>query len=155
VKVVIMGCGRVGARVAETLSNDGHEVTIIDVRADAFRRLPSGFKGKRHVGNGIDSDVLARIGLGDADVFIAATQGDNRNVMATQMAKHIFGVPRTLCRVYDPIREEMYRELGLETISPTIVGANLFVEKLYGGEAPQMRGAGNTESTESTEVTDV
>ena len=144
-----MGCGRVGARVAELLSNDGHEVTILDVRADAFRRLPPGFKGKRHVGNGIDSDVLARIGLGDADAFIAATQGDNRNVMATQMAKHIFGVPRTLCRIYDPIREEMYRELGLETISPTIIGANLFVEKLYGGEAPSSRAEATEENTDS------
>jgi trk system potassium uptake protein TrkA len=146
-----MGCGRVGARVAEILSNDGHDVTIMDVRADAFRRLPAGFKGKRHVGNGIDSDVLARIGLGDADAFIAATQGDNRNVMATQMAKHIFGVPRTLCRIYDPIREEMYRDLGLETISPTIVGANMFVEKLYSGEAPRARPESAEETTDQHE----
>jgi trk system potassium uptake protein TrkA len=117
------------------LNGDGHEVTVLDTRADAFRRLPSGFKGKKHIGNGIDQDVLARIGVGEADAFIAVTQGDNRNVMATQMAKHIFGVPRTLCRIYDPIREEMYRELGLETISPTIVGATLLRDTLY-GEAP-------------------
>jgi trk system potassium uptake protein TrkA len=130
-KVVIMGCGRVGSTLAAMLSEDGHEVTVLDVRADAFRRLPADFTGRRHVGNGIDQDVLARIGVGEADAFIAVTQGDNRNVTATQMAKHIFGVPRTLCRIYDPIREEMYRELGLETISPTIVGANLLKDKLY------------------------
>jgi len=129
-KVVIMGCGRVGATLAAMLSDEGNEVTVLDTRADSFRRLPAGFKGKRHVGNGIDQDVLARIGVGDADAFVAVTQGDNRNVMATQMAKHIFGVKRTLCRIYDPIREEIYRDLGLETISPTIVGAKLLHEKL-------------------------
>ncbi len=124
-KVVIMGCGRVGSALAARLSEEGHEVTILDVRSDAFRRLPSNFKGKKHIGNGIDQDVLARIGLAEADAFIAVTQGDNRNVLATQVAKHIFGVPRTLCRIYDPIREEMYRGLGLETISPTVMGANV------------------------------
>lgn len=129
-KVVIMGCGRVGSALAGMLSNDGHEVMVLDIRADAFRRLPPNFKGKHHTGNGIDQDVLARIGVGEADAFIAVTQGDNRNVMATQIAKHIFGVKRTLCRIYDPIREEMYKQLGLETISPTIVGAKLLKETL-------------------------
>jgi len=112
------------------LTTEGHEVTILDTRADSFRRLPTGFNGKKHIGNGIDQDVLARIGVGDADAFIAVTQGDNRNVMATQMAKHIFGVKRALCRIYDPIREEMYRDLGLETISPTIIGATMLRDQL-------------------------
>jgi trk system potassium uptake protein len=130
-KVVIMGCGRVGAALATMLDQDGHQVTILDTKPDAFRRLPSGFRGRRHVGNGIDQDVLARVGLGDAEAFIAVTQGDNRNVMATQMARHLFGVRRTLCRIYDPIREQIYRDLGLETISPTLVGANLLKDTLY------------------------
>ena len=129
-KVVIMGCGRVGSALAKMLDDDSHDVTVLDTRPDAFLRLPPGFGGKRQVGNGIDHDVLARIGVGEADAFIAVTQGDNRNVMATQMAKHLFGVPRTLCRIYDPIREEIYKELGLETISPTIVGATLLKETL-------------------------
>ena len=129
-KVVIMGCWRVGATLAGMLTTEGHEVTILDTRADSFRRLPPGFNGKKHIGNGIDQDVLARIGVGDADAFIAVTQGDNRNVMATQMAKHIFGVKRALCRIYDPIREEMYRDLGLETISPTIIGATMLRDQL-------------------------
>lgn len=129
-KVVIMGCGRVGSTLAVMLAAEGHDVTVLDVRADAFRRLPADFKGKRHIGNGIDQDVLARIGVGEADAFVAVTQGDNRNAMATQIAKHIFGVKRALCRIYDPIREEMYQKLGLETISPTIVGARLLKDKL-------------------------
>lgn len=131
-RVVIMGCGRVGATLAGMLSDDGHDVTVLDIRQESFKRLPPTFKGKRHVGNGIDQDVLARIGVAEADAFFAVTQGDNRNVMATQMAKHIFGVQRALCRIYDPIREEMYRDLGLETISPTILGATLLKQKLYG-----------------------
>ncbi len=129
-KVVIMGCGRVGSRLAARLSEEGHDLTVLDVRPDAFRRLPANFKGKKHIGNGIDQDVLARIGVSEADAFIAVTQGDNRNVLATQVAKHIFGVPRTLCRIYDPIREEMYRGLGLETISPTVMGANVLYDLL-------------------------
>jgi trk system potassium uptake protein len=129
-KVVIMGCGRVGAALATMLDAEGHKVTVLDVRTDAFRRLPPEFSGRKQQGNGIDQDVLARVGLAQADAFVATTQGDNRNVMATQIAKHIFGVRRTLCRIYDPIREEIYRELGLETISPTLVGARLFKDLL-------------------------
>ena len=135
-KVVIMGCGRVGAALATMLDADGHQVTVLDVRTDSFRRLPPEFRGRKHTGNGIDQDVLARIGLAKADAFVATTQGDNRNVMATQMAKHLFGVRRTLCRIYDPIREEIYRELGLETISPTLVGARLLKEMLDREPAP-------------------
>lgn len=129
-KVVIMGCGRVGARLASMLDEEGHDVTVLDTQPDAFRRLWPGFSGKRQVGNGIDQDTLARIGVGEAEAFIAVTQGDNRNVMATQIAKHIFGVPRALCRIYDPIREEIYRGMGLETISPTVAGAQLLKDTL-------------------------
>ncbi|MCS7275406.1 MAG: TrkA family potassium uptake protein [Dehalococcoidia bacterium] len=118
-KVVIMGCGRVGSELAVRLDVEGHQVTVLDINPDAFRRLPPDFKGRRVVGNGIDQDVLRRVGLAEADVFIAVTQGDNRNVMAAQIAKHIFQVPKVICRIYDPIREEIYRELGLETYSPT------------------------------------
>lgn len=129
-KIVIMGCGRVGATLATMLDADGHDVTVLDIRPEAFKRLAPGFKGTKHAGNGIDQDVLARIRLDQADAFVAVTQGDNRNVMATQMARHLFGVRRTLCRIYDPIREEIYRGLGLETISPTVVGAKMLKEML-------------------------
>ncbi|HUF52272.1 MAG TPA: TrkA family potassium uptake protein [Dehalococcoidia bacterium] len=145
-KVVIMGCGRVGSALAARLSEEGGEVTVLDVRADAFRRLPKDFRGKKHVGNGIDQDVLARIGVGEADVFVAVTQGDNRNVLATQVAKHIFGVPRTLCRIYDPIREEMYRKMGLETISPTMMGTEAFYDLLKKTPEPAAPQAGAEES---------
>lgn len=129
-RVVIMGCGRVGAELAAMLDREEHKVTVLDVNPHSFRRLPADFSGHRHVGNGIDQDVLARIGVAESDAFVAVTQGDNRNVMAAQIAKHIFGVRKVVCRIYDPIREEIYHELGLETISPTKVGAQLLKDAL-------------------------
>jgi trk system potassium uptake protein TrkA len=137
VKIVIMGCGRVGAELAAMLDEEGHNVTILDREPDSFRRLPPGFGGQRQVGNGIDQEVLARIGVSEADAFVAVTQGDNRNVMAAQMAKHIFGVPKVICRIYDPIREEIYHGLGMETISPTKVGARLLKEALARDSQPK------------------
>ena len=134
-KVVIMGCGRVGAWLARLLDADGHQITILDNDPYSFRRLnfprqPSEFKGTALVGNGTDQEALKRAGIKEADVFFALTQGDNRNVMACQIAKHIFNVPRVICRIYDPLRQEMYSDLGLEAISPTVVFAQMLKEKL-------------------------
>ena len=92
--VVIMGCGRVGAQLAALLDADGHKVTILDVEPYSFRRLPSTFKGTAVIGNGTDEDSLRKAGVQEAAVFVAVTQGDNRNVMAAQIAKHIFNVPK-------------------------------------------------------------
>ena len=131
-KVIIMGCGRVGSRLAGLLDTEGHNVTVLDIDQYSFRRLPPGFKGTAVVGNGIDMDVLRRVGIEEADVFVSLTQGDNRNVMSAQIAKYIFGVPRVVCRIYDPVREEMYHSMGLETISPTKVGAQLAREAIGG-----------------------
>jgi len=130
--VVIMGCGRVGAQLAGLLDADGHEVTILDVDAYSFRRLPPDFKGTALLGNGIDEAVLRRAGIEEADVFVALTQGDNRNVMAAQIAKHIFNVPRVICRIYDPLRQELYDTLGIEAFSPTTIFAHLVKEKIEG-----------------------
>jgi trk system potassium uptake protein TrkA len=131
-KIMIMGCGRVGARLASLLDEDSHEVTVLDNDVYSFRRLPSTFGGSALFGNGIDEEALKKAGIEDMDVFVAMTQGDNRNVMACQMAKYIFNVPRVMCRIYDPLREEMYSALGLETLSPTKIFAQLFREKLEG-----------------------
>lgn len=131
-KVLIMGCGRVGARLASLLDEDGHEVTILDNDVYSFRRLPSTFGGSALFGNGIDQEALKKAGIEEADIFVALTQGDNRNVMSCQMAKHMFNVPRVMCRIYDPLREEMYAALGLETISPTKIFAQLLREKVEG-----------------------
>jgi len=134
-KIVIMGCGRVGAWLARLLDADGHSVTVLDTDSYSFRRLSfprllPDFKGTALVGNGIDQEALKRAGIEQADIFVALTQGDNRNVMACQIAKHIFNVPRVICRIYDPLRQELYSTLGLETISPTRVFAELLREKI-------------------------
>lgn len=130
--IIIMGCGRVGAQLAALLDRDGHKVTVLDVDQYSFRRLYDNFSGTALVGDGTDEDALRKAGIEDADVFVSVTQGDNRNVMAAQIAKHIFNVPKVVCRIYDPLREEMYSTLGLQTISPTIVGAQLFRDMILG-----------------------
>jgi trk system potassium uptake protein TrkA len=129
-KILIMGCGRVGAKLAELMDADGHAVTILDTDAYSFRKLPPTFRGTALIGNGIDEEALKRAGIAEVDVFVALTQGDNRNVMAAQIAKHIFNVPRVVCRIYDPLRQEIYSTLGLETISPTTIFARMLKEKL-------------------------
>jgi trk system potassium uptake protein TrkA len=132
VNVVIMGCGRVGAQLAALLDEDGHKVTILDTDTYSFRRLPSSFKGTPLVGDGTDDESLKKAGIEEADAFVAVTQGDNRNVMAAQIAKDVFNVPKVVCRIYDPLREELYHSLGLETISPTKIGAQLLRDKVVG-----------------------
>lgn len=126
--IVILGCGRVGATLATMLDRDGHTVSVIDQKGDSFQRLANEFGGDLIVGNGVDEDVLLRAGIKKADAFIAVTDGDNRNIMASQIAREIFHVQRVMCRIYDPIREETYRGLGLETICPTIMGAQVFFD---------------------------
>ncbi len=129
-KVVIMGCGRVGSQLAALLDSEGHSTTILDTDAYSFRRLPPTFGGTALVGNGVDEEMLKKAGIEEADAFVALTNGDNRNVMAAQIAKHIFNVPKVVCRIYDPLRQELYQTLGLETISPTTIFAQILKEKL-------------------------
>lgn len=133
--VIIMGCGRVGARVAAMLTKAGHDVTIMDVQSSAFNRLGPEFKGSTILGDATDQEVLKRAGIERADAFLAATQGDNRNIMASQIAKHVFGVKRVVTRIYDPLRSDTFAALGLQAISPTIIGANAFYEELTGEAA--------------------
>ena len=122
-RIVVMGCGRVGSALAAELSSEGNDVMVLDIDPSAFRFLPDDFRGTTHVGNGIDVDVLDKIHVRDADAFVSTTRGDNRNVMAAQIAKHVFGVKVVATRVFDPLREEMYRNMGLRTINPTRVQA--------------------------------
>jgi trk system potassium uptake protein TrkA len=129
--VIVMGCGRLGSRIATTLDAEGHHVTVVDNNEAAFKRLSGSFHGERVLGNGMDTSTLERGGIATADAFFALTQGDNRNYFASQMAREVYHVARVLCRVYDPVREEIFRELGLETFSPTSVGAKIMVEMLH------------------------
>ena len=123
--VVILGCGRVGATLALMLQSEGHSVAIIDRDREAFRRLGRGFNGKTVLGIGIDEDVLRKAGIERAAAFAAATSGDNSNIMSAQIAKVKFKVARVIARIYDPLRAEAYQELGIDTISPTLLFAGM------------------------------
>jgi trk system potassium uptake protein TrkA len=118
-KTVIVGCGRVGAAVAETLDRAGHQVVIIDRVTAAFDKLESSFKCNAIRGDGTDEDVLRRAGTEGADLFLAMTEGDNRNVMAAQLATEALGVHQVVAKVNDPLRAEAYAALGLATICRT------------------------------------
>lgn len=139
-KIVILGCGRVGAALALMMANEHHDVTIIDQNSEAFARLGQEYKVRgltitTEVGDGIDEDVLRRAGADTADAFAAVTNGDNRNIMAAQIAKFTLNVPKVICRIYDPIRQETYAHLGLESICPTIVGAQMLRDALVAPDA--------------------
>ena len=97
-------------------------MTVIDQASSSFTRLGDNFGGTALLGNGIDEDMLKRAGIEEADAFCALTNGDNRNIMSAEMAQKVFNVPKVICRIYDPIRYEVYRELGLGVICPTIMG---------------------------------
>jgi trk system potassium uptake protein TrkA len=125
-KIVIVGCGRVGSVLAEIFDRAGHQVVIVDLTARAFDRLPSDFRGSAVRGNGTDEDVLRRAGAQDADIFLALTEGDNRNIMATQVAVEHLGAKRVVAKVNDPVRAAAYADLGI----PALCRTNILVDGL-------------------------
>lgn len=129
-QVIIVGCGRVGASLAMLLSADGHEVVIIDRDPGAFKRLGKGFTGTALEGDAFDRDVLRRAGMDRADAFASVTAGDNTNYVLAAMARNRFKVPRVVTRIYDPLRADIYRRFGVQTISSTVWGANRIRELL-------------------------
>jgi trk system potassium uptake protein TrkA len=119
VKFVIVGCGRVGAALAEAFDNVGHEVVILDTSTRAFDKLSDEFKGQAIRGDGTDEDVLRKAGVEGADVLLALTEGDNRNVMAAQVAAEKLAVGKTIAKINDPVRAAAYAELGIATVCRT------------------------------------
>ena len=129
-KVIIVGCGRMGSELAIQLSHDDHYVTVVDTDPSAFYRLGPAFKGKTVEGVGFDRDVLIRAGVERADALAAVTTGDNRNIVIARVARNVFRVPKVVARLYDPRRAEIYQRLGLQTISSTAWGASRFIQLL-------------------------
>lgn len=127
-KIIIMGCGRVGSQVSHLLVRHGHEVTVIDHDANALARLGADFKGRVVRGVGFDRNVLIEAGVETAEGFVAASSSDNANIVAARTARNIFHVPRVVARLYDPVRAEVYQRLGLTTISSTAWGAERIME---------------------------
>ncbi len=118
-KIVIVGCGRVGASAAEIWDKTGHEVVILDIVNRSFERLPSTFRGTAVRGDGTDEDVLRRVGAEGADVFLALTEGDNRNIMAAQVAAEALGIHNVVAKINDPVRATAYSEIGITTLCRT------------------------------------
>ena len=122
-RTIIVGCGRVGSNLARLLSDEGDEVAVVDSSEAAFNRLGEDFTGEMVFGSAVDEDILRRAGTDRAQAFVAVTNADTTNIMAAQLAQHEFGVKKVICRIYDPARADLYRELGLQTICPTTMGA--------------------------------
>jgi trk system potassium uptake protein TrkA len=122
-KVIIMGCGRVGEQVARLMSDEGHEVVVIDCDGAALARLGPQFKGRTVRGVGFERRTLLEAGIEQADAFAATSSSDDANIVAARLARYVFHVPRVVARLFDPRRAEIYRRLGLVTISPTTWGA--------------------------------
>lgn len=128
--VIIVGCGRVGSELAKLLSSEGHNVVVIDRSPKSFERLGKTFNGMTLVGNGFDAELLKQAGIAQTDAFCSVTNGDNSNIVAAQVAKKIFKVPKVIARVYDPSRADIYRSLGLDIISGTILFAAMLRDKI-------------------------
>jgi trk system potassium uptake protein TrkA len=143
--VIIMGCGRVGTEVCQLLVDEGHEVAVIDYNPAALDRLGAAFRGHKVLGVGFDRDVLLQAGIEHADAFAATSASDNSNIVAARLARNVFQVPKVVTRLYDPRRAEIYRRLGLVTISSTTWGAERIHELLTHGAVDPVHTFGSGE----------
>jgi trk system potassium uptake protein TrkA len=153
-KIIVMGCGRVGSQVSLLLASRGHDVTVIDHRdLDASVRLGPAFKGRIINGLGFDQAVLMKAGIDKADAFIAASSTDNANIVGARIAQNIYKVPRVVARLFDPRQAEIYQRLGLKTISSTAMGAERIYELITHSELDIVHNFGHGEvSVVATEV---
>src|SRR5207302_11147869 len=131
-QLIVVGCGRGRAIEPSAMEEAGNEVTVVHSNRRSFARVGTDFKGQMVLGNGIDEDVLRQAGIEHTDGFASLTNGDNRNIMAAQIAREVFHVPKVITRIYDPIRQDVYQELGLNTICPTLAGARQIHAMLKG-----------------------
>ncbi len=128
--VIIVGCGRVGSELAKLLTGEGYNVVVIDRNRASFERLGNTFNGLTMVGNGFDLELLKQAGIEKTNAFCAVTNGDNTNLISSQVAKKIFKVPKVIARVYDPLRAHIYANLGLDIISGTVLFASMLRDKI-------------------------
>jgi len=139
-KILIVGCGRTGARLAARLVAQQHQVSIIDEKREALGRLDADFPGHTFQGSGLDIEILRRAKVADAEIVFALTGGDNRNLMLAQMVKHQFAVPRAVARLHDPVRAAKFRQMGIETLCTTTVMEGLLELYVKTGDFPELPG---------------
>jgi trk system potassium uptake protein TrkA len=145
VRVIIMGCGRVGILLTQQLSKQGDEVTVIDKNPAAFSRLPPGFEARTMVGLGFDREVLEEAGVKEADAFLAVSSGDNSNIVSARVARETYHVPKVIARIYDPMRADIYERLNIPTVSTTRWGVKqmILMLKHQGEEIKESLAAGD------------
>jgi trk system potassium uptake protein len=164
-KVIIVGCGRVGAHTAAALAREGHDVAVVDRSEDAFRLLPAAFEGRTLRGVAFERTTLEEAGIAEADALVAVTSGDNTNIVVARIAKDVYRVPDVVARIYDPRRADIYRRYGIQTFAPTawsagkivefIVSPNLEREQSFGNGEVQMMAAWVPEHLVGKPVTDL
>lgn len=127
--IIVVGCGRVGSELATLLSEDGHNVSVVDRRADAFKNLGHDFNGRSVKGIGFDEEVLKEAGVEECDVLAAVTSNDNTNLMTAEVGRRIFSVPHVITRLYEARREKTYAQLGVDfSCGTTLVAEEIFAK---------------------------
>lgn len=146
--IIVVGCGRVGSQLATMLSVEGHNVVMIDREESAFRRLGGTFNGVTILGLGFDEEVLEEAGIREADAFAACTDLDNTNLMAAEVARKIFGVKHVVARLYNPVRERTYQQLGLDYVCGTTLVAESLMDKIKSGHGHHLNSIDDIEIVE-------
>ncbi|MEN2777169.1 TrkA family potassium uptake protein [Acetivibrio clariflavus] len=143
-QIIVIGCGKVGSRFAQVLSEEGHDVVVVDKDSNSFKILDPEFNGITITGVPIDQDVLKKAGIETADVLAALTPDDNINIMVCQVAKEIFKVPKVIARIFDPAREQVFHEFGLTTICPTKMTVEVIKSMVISEPTISLQTIGNT-----------
>src|ERR687888_489097 len=136
-KLIVIGCGRVGSTIAKRFASDGWEVTAVDENETALSRLGENWTGGFVVGHGMDTDVLREAGIDDADAVVVSTDGDNTNIVIGQVAQKRFGIDCTVVRILDPARADFYAQRGLRTVCPTSTAIDVLTDVVRSCEVPQ------------------
>lgn len=131
-QIIVIGCGRVGSRFAQLMSEEGHDIVVVDNNSENFKLLDPNFRGLTVLGVPIDEDILKQAGIESADGFAALTPDDNINMMACQIAKEIFHVPKIFARIQDPVREQVFYQFGVHTVCPTNMAVQEFRALMMG-----------------------
>lgn len=129
--ILVVGCGKVGSRLASSLSREGHDVSVVDRKNESFELLSEDFDGITTAGVPIDQDVLKQAGIENCEALVAVSQDDNVNIMVSQLAREIFKIPNVLTRIYDPSREDVFSHFGLHTICPTNLTVDVVRSALF------------------------
>lgn len=147
-RVIVVGCGRVGSQLATMLSVEGHDIVVIDLDAKAFRRLGTAFNGMTIVGHGFDEQILESAGASGTDALAAVTDLDNTNLMAAEVAKRLFDIKHVVARLYNPTRERTYHQLGIDYVCGTTIVAGVLLEKIMSGHGHHLTNIGEVELIE-------